>query len=71
MVGSPFWDVFGSLNAVLHLPSFYSAQIIKLPERSSELARLRAEVEEIRTFARTTPTAGVKAEAMVAVGTGI
>jgi hypothetical protein len=38
-------------------------------QRRSELAKLRADVEEIRAFVRHTPTAGAKAGAMCAVGT--
>ena len=70
MAGLPWADVLGSPNAALHPAFFYTAKIIPFPDRrSSELAKLRAEVEEIRTFVRTTLTAGARAGAVGAVGT--
>jgi hypothetical protein len=48
----------------------YTTRIIKCPERRSEIAKLKAELEEVkRAIARTTLTAGAKAGAMCAVGT--
>ena len=51
MMGSPFWGVFGDPTIVLRYASPYTARIIKFPERRSEIAKLRAEIEELqRTF---------------------
>jgi len=47
------------MNAAPYLAPLYTAKVIKFPECRSEIARLRAEVEEIRK------TVSV----MVAVGT--
>ena len=69
MVGLPWADVLGNPNAVLHQASFYTAKILSFPERRSELTKLRAEVEEIRAFVRTTLTAKARAGAVGAVGT--
>jgi hypothetical protein len=42
--------VFGT-HAVLNYMQYHVARILKFPERRSELAKLRAEVEELtRTF---------------------
>jgi hypothetical protein len=43
MTGSPFWGAFGDPTIVLRCASFYTAKIIKFPERRSELGKLRAE----------------------------
>ncbi len=70
MVGLPWADVLGSPNAALRYMPLYTARIIKFPERRSEIAKLKAELEEVkRAIARTTLTAGAKAGAMCAVGT--
>ena len=45
--GSPFWGVFGDPTIVLRYASFYTAKIIKFPERRSELGKLRAEIAEM------------------------
>jgi hypothetical protein len=70
MAGSPFWSAFGDPRILLHQP-LYAAQVIKFPERrSSEIAKLKAELADLkRAIARTTLTAGAKAGAMCAVGT--
>jgi hypothetical protein len=47
MTGSPFWGVFGDPTIVLRYASPYTARIIKLPERRSELAKLRAGIAEM------------------------
>jgi hypothetical protein len=52
MTGSPFGRVLGDPRILLgHMP-LYTAKVIKFPERRSKLARLRAEVEEIRRSVR-------------------
>jgi len=48
MMGSPFLGVFGNLNAALHQAFFYTARIIRFPERRGDLAKLRAELNELR-----------------------
>jgi hypothetical protein len=48
MTGSPFWGVFGDPTLVLRYASPYTARVIKFPERRNEIARLRAEIEEMR-----------------------
>jgi hypothetical protein len=51
MTGSPFWGVFGDPTIVLRYASPYTPRVIKFPERRSEIAKLRAEIEELqRTF---------------------
>jgi hypothetical protein len=46
-----FFGIFGDLNAALHYLPCRAARILKFPERRSDLARLRAEIEELqRTF---------------------
>ena len=51
MTVSPFWGVFGDPTIVLRYASPYTARIIKFPQRRSEIAKLRAEIEELqRTF---------------------
>jgi hypothetical protein len=47
MTGSPFWGVFGDPAILLHMP-YHMARILKFPERRSELARLKAEIKELR-----------------------
>jgi hypothetical protein len=47
---SAFSGIFG--EAGLHHTPIYSATIIMFPERRSEIARLRAEVEELRRSVR-------------------
>jgi hypothetical protein len=70
MVRLPWADVLGSPTAARCIGAFYTAQIINFPERRGGLAKVRAEVEEIkRALARTTPTAGARAVAVGAVGT--
>jgi hypothetical protein len=54
----PFRDIFGKLNAALHYLPCHAARILKFPERRSDLARLRAEIEEMRK------TVSVRAEAV-------
>jgi hypothetical protein len=44
MIDSPWAHVFGDPNAA----SFYTARIIRFPERRNELAKLRGDVEEMR-----------------------
>src|SRR5229473_1270622 len=43
MIGLPWASVFGNPNAA----SYYVVRIIKFPERRNELAKLRAEIEEM------------------------
>ena len=43
----PFWGVFGDPAILLHMP-YHMARILKFPERRSELARLKAEIKELR-----------------------
>ena len=70
MVGLPWADVLGSPNAALHQPFFYTGRIIKFPKRRSGIAKLKAELEEVkRAIAQTTLPAGAKAEAVCADGT--
>jgi hypothetical protein len=40
--------IFGNLDAALHYLPCRAARILKFPERGSEIARLRAEIEEMR-----------------------
>jgi hypothetical protein len=48
MTGSPFWGVFGDPTILLRYAPLYTARVIKFPERRSDLAMLRAEIEEMR-----------------------
>ena len=43
-----FWGVFGDPTILLRYAPLYTARIIKFPERRSELARLKAEIKELR-----------------------
>ena len=52
MTGSPFWGVFGDPTIVLRYAPRYTARVIKFPERRSEIARIRAEIEEMRKTVR-------------------
>jgi hypothetical protein len=45
---SAFSGIFGDATTALHYMPLYSATIISFPERRSELARLRAEIEELK-----------------------
>ena len=47
MTRSPFWGVFGDPTTLLRYVPLYTARIIKFPERRSDLAKLRAEIEEM------------------------
>jgi hypothetical protein len=47
-VGIALLGVFGDPTIVLRYASHYTAKIIKFPERRSELAKLRAEIEELQ-----------------------
>jgi hypothetical protein len=60
---SPFSGMFGDA-ALCYMPR-ETAKVIKFPERRSDIAKLRAELEEMRTLIRTALTAGAKAGAMV------
>ena len=48
----PFSDIFGNLNAALHHMPYHMARILKFPERRSEIARLKAEIKELRKTVR-------------------
>ena len=48
MTGSPFWGAFGDPTIVLRYAPRYTARVIKFPERRNEIAKLRAEIEEMR-----------------------
>jgi hypothetical protein len=48
----PFWGVFGDPTIVLRYAPRYTARVIKFPERRSEIARIRAEIEEMRKTVR-------------------
>ena len=48
MMGSPFRCVFGDPTIVLRYAPRYTARVIKFPERRNEIAKLRAEIEEMR-----------------------
>jgi hypothetical protein len=54
----PFAGIFGDLNAALHYLPCHAARILKFPERRSKIAKLRAEIEEMRK------TVSVRAEAV-------
>jgi hypothetical protein len=58
MTGSPFWGVFGDPTMLLRYAPRYTARVIKFPERRNEIAKLRAEIEEMRK------TVSVSAEAV-------
>jgi hypothetical protein len=48
VMASLFWGVFGDPTILLRYAPLYTARIIKFPERRSELARLKAEIKELR-----------------------
>jgi hypothetical protein len=52
MTVSPFWGVFGDPTILLRYMPLYTGRIIKFPERRSEIAKLRAEIEEMRVSVR-------------------
>jgi hypothetical protein len=43
----PFWGVFGDPTILLSCAPRYTARVIEFPERRSEIARLRGEIEEL------------------------
>jgi hypothetical protein len=49
---TPFAGIFGDLNAALYYLPCRAAQILRFPERRSSLAKLRAEIEEMRKTVR-------------------
>jgi len=51
ITGSPFWGVFGELTIALRYAPDTQRAMTKFPERRNEIAKLRAEIEELqRTF---------------------
>jgi hypothetical protein len=44
---TPFWGIFGDLNAALHYLPCRVARILKFPERRSDIAKLKAEIAEM------------------------
>ena len=42
-----FWGVFGDPTILLHMP-YHMARVIRFPDRRSELAKIRAEIKELR-----------------------
>jgi hypothetical protein len=44
----PFYGIFGDLNAALHYMPCHTARVIQFPGHRTEIARLRAEIEELR-----------------------
>lgn|SRR5262249_6186581 len=62
LLGAPFSGLFGSPNAAPHLAFLHSARIINFPRRAtSDIAKLRVEVEQIKRTLGTWP-AGEKRE---------
>jgi hypothetical protein len=57
-VWRPFYGIFGNAHALLNYMPYHVARILKFPERRSEIAKLRSEIEEIRR------TVSVRAEAV-------
>jgi hypothetical protein len=47
-----FAGIFGDVNAVLHYMPRPTARIIRFPERGNEIAKIRAELEEMRKTVR-------------------
>ena len=43
-----FFGIFGDPTILLRYAPRYTARVIKFPERRSELARLKAEIKELR-----------------------
>jgi hypothetical protein len=44
----PFSKIFGNLNGALHHMPHDTARVLKFPERRSDLARLRSEIQEMK-----------------------
>jgi hypothetical protein len=52
MTGLLFGGIFGDLNAALHYLPCHTARVIQFPGHRTEIARIRAEIEEMRKTVR-------------------